>query len=209
MDTPKWCQKSACARKTGAAEGLLTSFTEGSLRRLLSNEVYAGAVHYKDKTYRGEHARIVEAGLWRRVQRLLPLAQIRPPRQRPNQPGALLQGILDCGGCGRPMSHTYTCRGERRYRYYVCRDNHCTGQTVAATALESSVLEQLRNLIGRKHGTKLRSFLNALETQPPPDAEAIRHFQDVIEKVTYDCRTGEVVIRLRRKKGEANVGTNR
>ena len=59
---------------------------------------------------------------------------------------ALLQGILDCGGCGRPMSPTYTCRGERRYRYYVCRDNHCTGQTVAATAFESSLIEQLRNL---------------------------------------------------------------
>jgi site-specific DNA recombinase len=199
----RWQTKSWVTEKQKSHAG--SNFTEGSLGRLLSNEVYAGAVHYKDKSYRGEHPRIVEAGLWRRVQRLLLLPQIRPPRQRPNQPGALLQGILDCGSCGRPMSHTYTCRGERRYRYYVCRDGHCTGQTVAATAFESSVIEQLRNLTGRKHGAKLRSFLNALGTQPQPDAEAIRHFQEVMEKVTYDGRTGSVVIRLRRTKGKASA----
>ena len=198
-----WHTKSWVTEKQKSHAG--AHFTEGSLRRLLSNEVYAGAVHYKDKSYRGEHPRIVDAALWRRVQRLLPLAPIRPPRQRPNQHAALLQGILDCGSCGGPMSHTYTCRGERRYRYYVCRDSQCTGQTVAAPAFESSVIEQLQNLIGRQHGTKLRSFLKALGAQPQPDAETVRGFQELLEKVTYDCRTGSVVIRLRRKKGKANA----
>ena len=34
--------------------------------------------------------------------------------------GALLRGLLHCDACGTAMCHTYTAKGGRRYRYYVC-----------------------------------------------------------------------------------------
>jgi len=35
-------------------------FTEGSLTRLLGNDLYTGRVHHQGKLYRGEHTAIVE-----------------------------------------------------------------------------------------------------------------------------------------------------
>jgi DNA invertase Pin-like site-specific DNA recombinase len=38
---------------------------------LLTNQIYAGKVHYEGQTYQGAHAAIIEEGVWRPVQRLL------------------------------------------------------------------------------------------------------------------------------------------
>ena len=69
------------------------SFTEGTLTRLLTNELYTGWVVYKGKRYRGEHPAIVDGREWRRVQAIF---RRRMPKRRKerNQYGALLKGVL-------------------------------------------------------------------------------------------------------------------
>jgi len=47
------------------------AFTEGSLTRLLGNDLYTGRIRYQGKRYRGEHTAIVEERLWKRTQRFL------------------------------------------------------------------------------------------------------------------------------------------
>src|ERR1700681_2427135 len=107
--------------------------------------------------------------------------------------GAMLQGILYCGACGRRMSHTFTCRGERRYRYYVCRGSTCGDQSITAAAFEASVIEQLRNVMRRNHGEKLREFLKTLTVQPQPAPEMLTRLRALVDRVTYDHRSGEVL----------------
>jgi site-specific DNA recombinase len=155
-------------------------FTESSLRRLLANELYTGLVVYRGQSYRGEHRRIVAPAVWKRVQHLL-LAPDPGRRQEKREHRALLQGLLYCGRCGKPMSHTSTGIPARRYRYYVCRTSGCAGQSVAAAAFEASVMEQLQKTSRRSRGSV---------AQPGR----------LIERVTYDRSNGQVSLRLRARK---------
>ncbi len=124
--------------------------------------------------------------LWKRVQRLLQVAGPRPRRKPRNKHGALLQGLLHCGRCGKPMAHLSTARGERRYRYYVCRTRDCAGESVGAAAFEASVVEQLERGARRACGEDLTGLAR------------------VVERVTYDGGNGQVSIRLRAAKEQGH-----
>lgn len=156
-------------------------FTESSLRRLLADELYAGMVAYRGQSYRGEHRRIVTPGVWKRAQHLLLASDPERRQEKRNEDGALLRGLLHCGRCGKPMSHTSTERRTRRYRYYVCRTRGCAGQSVVAAAFEASVMEQLQKTSGRSRGSVAQSAR-------------------LIERVTYDRSDGQVTLRLRAGK---------
>jgi len=75
----------------------------------------------------------------------------RGNRSRSTAP-ALLRGIVRCGHCNAGMSPTFTRKGERTYRYYVC--NHaakhgrdtCTVKTLPAGDIEAVVLEHVRRV---------------------------------------------------------------
>ena len=153
-------------------------FRESTLRRLLANECYAGTVNYRGQSYHGEQPRIIEPRLWRRVQRLLLAADRESRRQVRNKHGALLYGLLRCSRCSKPMAHTSTGTGNRRYRYYVCRSKECSRRCVNAGALEASVVEHLANLDPR--GDDVPGRLAAL-----------------VEAVLYDAQQDQVSIRLR------------
>ena len=67
-----------------------------------------------------------------------------------NRHGALLRGLLYCEACGRAMVHTFTSRGNRRYRYYTCTKamkngrRSCPTQSLPAAEIEEAVVEQVR-----------------------------------------------------------------
>jgi site-specific DNA recombinase len=46
-------------------------FAKNSLRRMLTNILYTGAISHKGQHYPGEHAAILEVGTWERVQALM------------------------------------------------------------------------------------------------------------------------------------------
>jgi len=161
-------------------------FTESSLRRLLADELYIGEVAYRSQSYRGEHQRIIKAGVWKRVQHVLRASDAERPQTKPNDQGAPLRGLLHCGRCGKPMSHTSTQIRARRYRYYVCRTRGCGGQSVAAAAFEASVMEQLERTSPRSRGSVV---------QPGR----------LIERVTYDRSNEQVSIRLRAGKEQRHA----
>ena len=74
--------------------------------------------------------------------------------EKRNKHGALLRGLLRCASCNCGMTHTYTSKGQRRYRYYVC--NHaqqhgratCPAPSVPAGEIERFVVEEIK-AIGR------------------------------------------------------------
>ena len=80
--------------------------------------------------------------MFSRVQQLL--TQNRRARRRRQRSGCrgLLDGGLYCAPCEAPMVHTYTSKGSRRYRYYVCSSAQkrgretCPSKSVPAEEIE-------------------------------------------------------------------------
>jgi site-specific DNA recombinase len=178
------------------------AFTEGSLVRLLSNALYAGLVSYGGESFRGVHKRIVDARLWKRVQGTLPAAIGRRVRKERNKNGALLKGLLFCAVCEKPMVHTYTAKGERRYRYYLCRARDhagCSGQSLAAHVIENSVLEQLDQLARQPGRSQLRKRLKPLggTWRSQSALDLLEPLRAIIARVSCDAASGAVSIRFR------------
>jgi site-specific DNA recombinase len=124
----------------------------GRVHLLLTNVAYRGQVRYKTEVHPGEHEAIVAAGLWQDVQRQL--AQNCVPGQARRRHAALLSGRLRCAACDAAMSHNYTVKRNKRYRYYVCCAaqkrgwDSCSTKSVPAGEIERIVVEQIR-AIGR------------------------------------------------------------
>ena len=186
-----WRTKSWITAKGVRSGGAV--WTEGTLVRLLANELYTGWVVYQAKRYRGEHRAIIGSRQWRSVQAIL--RRRIPKRREPNQLGALLQGLLYCGACDRLMRHTYTSRKQHRYRYYACLNGeHPCGNRVSAPTMEACVLQQLES--------KARTRLVKTGAFPAiVSPEGMARIRTVVERVTYDRTTGQVAIRLGAKAG--------
>lgn len=190
----RWKTKSWKSQKGKAHAG--RAFAKVSLRRLLTNAVYAGKVEHRGEIYAGEHAAIVEPSMWQEVNaelragRRTETGAIRAPQN------ALLAGLLLCKSCQRPMVPTYTAKPGRRYRYYVCqaaRQNgwsSCPTKSVPARMIEEAVVEQLRKFrVSEADGQTL-------------DENLFEFVRDVVKEVSYDGTTGAVSLDLR--KCEAN-----
>jgi site-specific DNA recombinase len=127
-------------------------FVKSQLHRLLSNPVYLGKSTLGKEVFDGEHEAIVEQEVWDRVQSILRHNGRTCGSDLRNKYGALLRGLLHCHPCGTAMVHTYSAKGERRYRYYVCLTaqqrgwNSCPTKSVNAQAIEQAVVEQVRAL---------------------------------------------------------------
>jgi site-specific DNA recombinase len=123
---------------------------KAGLLRMLSNVIYLGKVNHKGQIFPGEHPPIVGEDLWEKVHvRLRRNAADRGTSVR-NKHGALLQGLLHCTPCGCAMTHAYTAKGTKRYRYYVCVQaqkrgwDTCPTKSVPAAEIERFVVDQIR-----------------------------------------------------------------
>ncbi|HZT32815.1 MAG TPA: recombinase family protein [Bryobacteraceae bacterium] len=127
-------------------------FTKSLLYGILTNAIYTGRVNHKGVLYPGEHEAIIERTTWERVQDILDRNGRTNGGGAKNKDGALLRGLLFCVPCGEPMCHTYSAKGVKRYRYYVCYRaqqrgwKNCKTKSVSAPAIESTVLEAVRRL---------------------------------------------------------------
>ncbi len=145
-----WATKSWTTKKGRIRKG--APFNKTKLHRLLTNPTYLGQVHFQGATYPGEQAAILDEGLWTRVREVLrsnARAGAAPVR---NRYGALLKGLLACQPCGASMIHTYTIKGPRCYRYYVCDRaqkegwDSCPTKSLPASEIEQFVVDQIRRI---------------------------------------------------------------
>ena len=71
-----------------------------------------------------------------------------------NKHGALLRGLLRCASCNCSMTHSFSNKGQKRYRYYVCTNAQrrgrdvCPAPSLPAGEIEKFVVDQIRG-IGR------------------------------------------------------------
>lgn len=139
-----WIAKSG--RQTGGG-----IWNKPNLRVLLSNAAYTGKVVYEGRIYPGEHDAILNEEIWEAAQTLLKRNRRESsPRRTPSH--ALLRGLLRCGSCGCAMTHSYTSRGARHYRYYVCQTamkrgwKACKTRSIPAQEIENLVMERLARM---------------------------------------------------------------
>jgi site-specific DNA recombinase len=175
--------------KNGGTKGGRT-FDKGSVYQVLTNPTYIGKVRYKDEVHDGEHAAIVDPAVFTRVQTMLQQHGHPGIQRARNKHGALLKGKLRCAACQCAMALSYTDRGPRRYRYYVCVEAQkrgwetCPSPSLPAGEIERLVVDQIRG-IGR---------------DPDVVAETVRQVRD---------RAGVQVAALRRERTELDRGLRR
>jgi site-specific DNA recombinase len=99
------------------------------------------------------------------------------------------------------MVPTYTSKGDRRYRYYVCRATSqkarsaCQIKSIAARRIEESVLAQVRSALTAEDA---RAQLNVSEA----DWQAFREndsgnlFRRMVRRVVYNGTNGAVSLEL-------------
>ena len=160
-------------------------FSRMTLRLLLSNVLYTGAVNHKGTVYPGEHERIVERELWERVNAELS-ARSTEQRGRPHRSQtAPLREFLFCAACGSAMSPSYTTKNGRRHCYYVCpasekrADHACSQRPVAATHVEGSILKNLEPVLGV-----------GLNWTTVRDAVRQVRYESLSQKVLIDMKSG-------------------
>src|SRR5277367_1261503 len=137
-------------RQTGGGR-----FTKTNLHNLLTNMTYVGRVCYRGEVYPGEQPAIVDNATWNRVQKQLHRnGRSGGSGNGSNKYGALLKGLVRCHTCNSKMIHTYTLKGTRVYRYYVCANAHqqgwnrCLTRAVSASDLENGVVDQIQAVSG-------------------------------------------------------------
>lgn len=216
-----WRMKAWTTRKGSKRGG--AHFTKTTLYNLLTNVIYTGHVEFEGAVRAGEHERIVDDDIFNRVQEQLKRNGRKGGRNVRNKHGALLKGLVRCGSCSAAMIHTYSQKGNTRYRYYVCNNAHqrgwnkCQTRSVSAPELERAVINNLRGFArnpdmlsevvrrreqGRAPGSPL--------TDPGDVASALQKFDPLWDQLTtweqetfirtlvaeirYDGRTGEVAV---------------
>jgi site-specific DNA recombinase len=178
-------------------------FSKASLRRLLTNAVYAGKVEHRGAIYAGEHPAIVESAVWEQVS--TELRATRPRNATWTRQNALLAGVLVCKSCNRPMVPTYTAKSGRRYRYYVCRVARqsgwaaCPTKSVAAGMIEESVLVQLKTALSDDQ-TRGRLRISDADWQVLEGGDPRELVHAVVKEIVYDGATGEVSLALEIQK---------
>jgi DNA invertase Pin-like site-specific DNA recombinase len=151
-----------------------------SLRLLLSNVLYTGAVNHKGTVYPGEHELIVEQELWERVNAGLSSRGARQQGRAHRRQAAPLTKLLYCAECGSVMQPSYTTKRGQKHRYYGCpaarssSTKGCSQAPVAALDLEASVLHALEPVLGSRL-----------------DWDRVR---ESIDRIRYDSRLRRVAI---------------
>jgi len=170
-------------------------FASNSLRRLLTNILYTGAIRHQGQPYAGEHAAILAPGTWERVQSVMAHpAPIEGGRSR-NKHLALLNGLLYCETCAARMVYSYSGKKARKYPYYVCLNAHrkgwavCPGKSLSARGIEESVLARI--------GESQHGVFDPSEWGRMDRARQVESIQTIVKRIGYDGTTRQISIAFR------------
>lgn len=143
-----WTTKIWTTRKETRRGGC--PFNKNRLHQFLTNPTYIGKIAYKTELHEGAHDAIVDATTFERVQQMLHENGNCGCGEKRNKHGALLRGLLHCSACDCGMTHTFTNKGNRRYRYYVCNKaqqlgrSTCPAPSIAAKQIEQFVIDEIK-----------------------------------------------------------------
>jgi site-specific DNA recombinase len=196
-NTKSWTTKHG-AQRVG------TVFNQPKLLRLLTNATYVGRVEHKGTIYPGEQPAILDPEVWEEIN-----AELRGARRglsgvkRTKQIG-LLTGLLFCRNCDQSMVPTYTAKGDRRYRYYICQVarkkgwSACPTKSIAAGIIEGSVVMQLRSALS-VDGARDQFRVSDADWLAFDEGDPGNLVRALVQRVTYDGASGAVSLELSHK----------
>lgn len=94
-------------------------FTKQRVYAILTNPLYMGKVRVGDMLFDGEHEAIIDEATFERVRDIMEHNCNNGGVQVRNRHGALLKGLLFDAQSGYALSHTFSKKGNKLYRYYV------------------------------------------------------------------------------------------
>jgi len=196
-----WTLKAFSTKGGGVCGG--GNFDRGRLHALLTNFTYTGKIRYGDEVHEGEHTPIIDTDTFNRVQDLMRENRFSGPGKKSYEHAPLLRGLLHCKAFGKAMSLSWTSKGQRKYRYYLCNGaakkgwDTCPSKSVPAAQIEQFVVgeikaissdPQLVNETIAKMRTNLDAQLDALNRQR---ASALRELQRHHEDLRRMATAGE------------------
>jgi site-specific DNA recombinase len=124
--------------------------TRGALYHMLQNRIYRGEIVHKNQAYPGEHAPIIDEGLWQKVQTTLAANRVDRGAGKDNHQVSLL-GSLIYDAHGELMTPSHAVKKGVRYRYYVSKSLLIggvkagrKGQRIPASHIEALVTGRIR-----------------------------------------------------------------
>nr|BDD45921.1 resolvase [Pseudomonadaceae bacterium] len=181
--TKEWTTKKGTKR--GGAH-----FSKTNLHKLLTNPVYIGQVTHKGEVFAGEHEPIVGVDQFDAVQRRLKRNGASGGKDVRNKYNALLKGLVRCGHCRCAMTHSYSTKGSRRYRYYVCTNaqkhgwRECPAPSIPAGELERFVVAQIR-AVGREPAI-VDKTVAAVRSRTEAEAKRLRRERGALRRKLSD-----------------------
>ena len=199
-------------RKTGKGEEIPgRPWDKSAIYRLLNNPVYIGLVRHKENTYPGEHEAIIDKKLWDEVQRTLEQNHVSRGNTTRCKTPAMLRGLLRCGCCGTSMGITFSSKGGRRYRYYVCQRaikngyETCPVRSVPAGDIEQAVLLQLRRVFQAPE--VLAATLRSVEAREAEERDRLTAERDALAgELAVVKSAASRLLQTRLDNGQAFVG---
>ena len=173
-----------------------TDYSKSKLRHLLTNVLYRGLITSGDEVFEGKHEAIIDAESFDAVRAQLTVNRRHGGAAVRNKWGMLLTGLVSCGGCGARMGHTYSCKGNRQYHYYLCPTHKtpgaekCKEARVAAKDLESFVVDRIRE-VGRDPSLIADALLAAqeeLQRRRPEVESELRKIEVELRRLDSDRR---------------------
>lgn len=153
-----------CPERTTAAGRRFggSAFTRGQLYKLLPNPTYIGRIDHGGRCHKANHPPIVEQALWDQAQAILASNTNGMRGPAPAESSLLAGKLVDDRGV--PMVAVHACKGKVRYRYYVSRDLHHSGNASNSDGWRLPARE-IEPLVRRKVAALLNDPIQVLTAQ--------------------------------------------
>lgn len=160
---------------------------EEFVKRLISNPIYKGFVHFDNEEYKGEHHSIVSEDTWEKANKLLKPVKPKKSEYAVDTHVHLLKGLIKCGECDTLLTPYPAGKKDKNgvpYLYYACgkvvddgQHSKCRVRALPAREFEGVIRKAITNL-----GQNKSLIESAIKNTSQFNRGMIKPLQDEIEK---------------------------
>ena len=156
-------------------------FQRTSIDSIMRNERLIGTYKYKGNETPNALPRIINQGLWDKVQQRLAENKGAGGRGKALKP-YILSGKLFCGACLSPMTgYAGTSRTKKVHHYYRENSKNCKSLTVKKNEIEDKVIEVVRSMLTEENQLIIAHEISALCEQEQ-DNPNLKRLQRLIKE---------------------------